>query len=143
MNKEITYKLQNTIQYARAGEMQNGEFIQLSAPTSKNIVECAFLKQAFYRALPKDVEEEPDAKPSEINGEGVMTLLMMSNDVELSKILLSARDLFTSGVAMLDGEQKLTKPLIDLMAQEDLEAMTGEYLANFLLASVLQKQKKS
>ena len=70
-----------------------------------------------------------------------MSLITMSTGVELGSVLLTARELFTSGLAMVEGEVKLTKPIMDEMSQDDLEAMTGEYLANFTLASALQKMK--
>ena len=42
---------------------------------------------------------------------------------------------------MIDGEVKVTKPILDEMSNDDLEGMLGEYLANFILRSVLSKKK--
>lgn len=146
--KEVEYQLEQPLPYAKAGVMVDGAFISLTAPTSRNMNECAFLKQAFFRALPKAPPGERASTPadvdsSEITGAGVIALITMSKDVELSGVLIAAKELFTSGVAMVDGEVKLTKPLLDAMSQDDLEAMTGEYMANFILASALRKLKTS
>lgn len=144
IKKEIMYALETPLTYAKAGLQVEGSFIALAAPTSKNMTECAFLKQAFFRSLPKtkpEDREELSSETPEITGEGVITLITMSKDVDLSGVLLTAKELFTSGVAMVDGEVKLTKPLLDAMSQDDLEAMTGEYMANFILASALRKLK--
>lgn len=144
--KEIIYTLEQPLPYAKAGVMIEGSFIALMAPTSKNMSECAFLKQAFFRALPKTTAAEQaanagEADESDITGAGIITIITMSKDVDLAGVLITAKELFTSGVAMVDGEVKLTKPLLDAMSQDDLEAMTGEYMANFILASALRKLK--
>lgn len=146
MKKEVLYKLETKLPYAKAGQMVEGEFIALTAPTSKNMVECAALKQAFFRALPKvtpDAAAKSDDISAEIDGASVMALITMSKDVDLSSVLITAKELFASGLALIDGEVKLTKPLIDTMAQDDLEAMTGEFMANFILASALQRLRKN
>lgn len=144
---EITYELETPVEYARKGEMEKGKFIVLKAPTSKNMAECAFLKQAFFRAIgtiPKQDRGDVDVDgETDIDGEAVMSIITMSTGVELSAVLLTARELFTSGLALVDGEEKLTKPIMDKMLQDDLESMTGEYLANFILASALRKMKNS
>ena len=59
----------------------------------------------------------------------------------MAKILLSAVELFKSGVAYIEGEAKVTRPVLDEMSNDDLEGMLGEYLANFILRSVLNKKK--
>jgi len=146
VQKEITVTLTQPIEYAKGGELEAGTFVTLAAPTSRNMTECATLKQAFFRALPKtgEVEAEDSGQgDAVINGEAIMTLITMSKDVELGSVLLTAKELLTSGVALVEGEEKLTKPLFDKLSQDDMELLVGEYLANFILASALQRLKKS
>lgn len=146
MKSEVTYELDQPFDYASKGEQCTASFITLQAPTSRNMKECAELKQAFFRALPKTQtqgSQEETAGDDDIDADGIMLLIAMSQDVELAVVLMVARDLFSSGVALVEGEEKLTKPLLDKMGQDDLEAMTGRYLANFILASALQKMKQS
>jgi len=146
MTTEVNYTLSTPIEYAYRGEQVEGTFVTMKAPTSRNMSECAALKQAFFRALPQDDTVEADAREegeAEITGEGIMTLITMSKDVELATVLVTGRELLTSGVALVEGEEKLTKPLLDKISQDDLEGMVGEYMANFILASALQRLKKS
>jgi len=145
MKKEINYELEQKVPYAtKAGLPAEGTFVTLTAPTSRNMNECAYLKQAFFRSLPKsDPDASAEAGDGEVTGAAVMAIITMSKDVDLAGVLISARELFASGVAMMEGEVKMTKPLLDAMSQDDLEAMTGEYMANFILASALRKMRKS
>ena len=144
MQKEFDYELTSSIEYANKGETAEASFIKLLSPTSKNMTECAFLKQAFFRALPKDkeVDESGKGQENEIDADSVMMIIAMSNDVDLGGVMIAAKKLFTSGVAMVDGETKLTVPLADQLSNEDLEKMTGTYLANFILASALRTLNK-
>ncbi len=148
--QELLYDLKTKISYSNKGNQEEGSFIQLSPPTGKNIKECAFLKQAFFQALPKadavtieSVTEKEENIDDVMTGEAVMMIISGSKDVLLSAVLAHARELFASGVAMIEGEVKLTKDLIDRMDLQDLEGMTGEYLSNFMLASSLNSLKKS
>lgn len=147
----VDFELAEPIPYALEGDMVEGTFVKLTAPTSRNRVECARLKQSFFRALPKDdgqpaeKRDESDKKADEFTGEAIMTLIAMSQDVELEVVLLNARELFTSGVAHVEGEKdgKLNKLMLDAMDPDDFELMTGAYLVNFILASALKRLKNS
>lgn len=148
MKTEITYTLQTPIKYAHKGEQEEGSFVILKAPTSRNMKECADLKQAFFRALPKpgssgENDSTVDTEDEGIPGDAIMAMIMVSNDVELATVLATGRELLTSGVALVEGEEKLTKPLLDSMSADDLEGMIGEYMGNFILASALQRLSRS
>lgn len=143
---EFEYELKRKFQYALKGEQTEASFITLKAPTSANLKECAFLKQAFFRSLPTDAEEKAQAlkdevKDETVNGEEIMLLISMSQNVELISVLVTARELFASNVAFVDGETKVTKPILDSISQDDLEAMVGAYMANFILASSIAQMK--
>jgi len=146
MAKDKVIELDAPLEYAQKGEMLTGTFITLLAPTSKNMNECATLKQAFFRALPKSgsatMEVEDSDQDSDVTGDAVMTMISMSQDVELASVLVTGRELLTSGVALIEGEEKLTKPLADKLSQDDLEKLVGEYIATFIIASALRKAKK-
>lgn len=146
--KSIDYQLETPVPYAFEGNMIEGTFVTLYPPTSKNIVECAQLKQAFFRSLPKDqntedVTEDDKSKAEDaLTGDAIIALLSMSTEVDLGKIMLTARELFSSGVGKMEGETKLTKPILDKVSFDDLEGMLGAYLVNFILASALRKMKE-
>ncbi len=142
MKEAILYELLESFEYAVKGEMQTVNFIELRPPTARNLKECSALKQAFFRALPdgdsSEVKDDP-ADVGDIAGSDVIALIMRSENVELNTVLLNARQLFISNIGYIEGEQKLTAPLADLISLDDLENMTGEYLINFILASILPK----
>jgi len=145
--KEIDFPLTTKIEYAtKEGETAKGTFIKMLPPSSKQLTQCAFLKQSFIRAVTEQARNNPNAEKdtesgSKIKGQDIVYLLYGSETVDMAKILLSSIELFKSGVAMIDGEVKVTKPILDEMSNDDLEGMLGEYLANFILRSVLSKKK--
>ncbi len=128
-----------------AGDQLEAQFIELSEPSVRNLSACALLKQAFMRALADNssdsvevdtgAEVEVDTVPMETR---IMNALYTS-DTDMTKVFLAAKDLFKD-VGLIDGEKKCTVPLLDEMGIEDLERMTGKYMANFILASVLKDQ---
>lgn len=147
---KITYKLEDPFPYAFEGDMREAEFIELSAPTSKNRDECAAMKESFFVALPEPSPEmiaaaaanDKNSSDSEMTGEEILAMLSMSPDVELAEVLrLGTRLLIKGKKAKVDGEELLTNTLLELMSYDDLEAMIGEYLVGFILRSALGKRK--
>ncbi len=145
LKTELDFPLTSPIHYSNKGELVEATFVRLTAPTSKNLKECSFLKQAFFRAMRDLPDTKGDTDPSkdDIEGDDVMVMISMSNNVGLDEVLMVARRLFSSGVAQADGEVSLTGPTVDGMSMEDLEKMTGEYLVFFTLRSSLEKLKRS
>ena len=133
--------LEESFEYSHKGSTEAATFIKITAPSAKQLTHCAELKQAFYRATkdaPKD-EAETGADKEKIEGSDIMALMYGSDHVEMPKVFLHAKELLTSGVCLVDGEAKLTKPLFDEMSNDDMEVLVGEYLVNFILRSVLKK----
>lgn len=143
MSEELTefhFDLKRSnITYAHAGDQPSASFILLTAPTSRHSRECAFLKQAFFRAVPRDQEPDPDAKFESPSGADMITILAMSRDVDLADVIDVGKKLLVQGVAMVDGSEKLNQTILDRMHQEDVEEMIGEYMVNFTLASTLAR----
>ncbi len=138
--EDINFQLKKHISYAYEGETINGKFITLYAPTKKQMEQCVFLKQAFFRAaksIESDGKEEKD-ESTEIKGQDIISLLY-SSDADMHKVLLSGIALLKSGAAKMEGVKDLTMPMIDQMAQEDLENIVGEYIANFIVASLMNQ----
>lgn len=143
---KIEYKLENPFEYAHKGSMTDAGFIELRSPTVDNIANVSKLKQGFMQAISDSsnqelVNNEKDSKEAsavEFTGPQIMMALSMSN-IDYSEYMLTARKVFIgSGVARINGDCIVTKELINKMSVEDLEAMTGEYLNNFILTSVLK-----
>lgn len=138
---EFDYELDHPFQYSHKGDQSEASFVRLVAPTSKHSKECAVLKQAFFVAIPKDAKGD-DQKDVKVTGEDVLSMIAASKDVDLGEVYAVARKLFTTGVAFVDGEEKLTTHLVDRMDQSDFECMLGEYLVNFTLASTLRQTRE-
>lgn len=145
---DLKYELLGSFKYALKGDEQDAGWIELSAPTTKNMKECAAIKQAFFQSLPKtdakdiealkELQDGKESKTEMLNGDEIIAMISASSDVSLAVVYANARELFCSGIALVDGEEKLTKPLMDKMTFEDFEAMTGQYIANFIIASSLK-----
>ncbi len=142
--------LEKPFKYAtKSGNQESASWIELHPPTTRNSRECAALKQAFFRAANESGADSEDGEATEIDGDargpqgaGIIAIMAMSTKVDLPEIMEVARKLFSSGVAQVDGETKLTTRLIESMAQDDFERMLGEYLVNFTLASALARNTK-
>lgn len=144
---EFTFEPETPFKYASKGETREAEFVVLSAPTSKHRRECSFLKQAFMRAMNEhssDAEDAvasstADARKQEITGSDVIDLISMSTRTDLNDVIEAGKRLVTGGVALVDGEEKLTPHLFDCMSYDDAERLVGDYLAFFPLRSSLRR----
>lgn len=139
---EHTYELKSPIQYARKGEMVDGSFVTMTAPTFREIDKIAPIKQAFMAAISEissgaetPGEDAAAADSGKINGKQVIQLLYSSKG-SVADIMRHAEKLLRSGVFRLDGEEKFTSPLLDKMSLEDFEGLIGDYIANFIMPSL-------
>lgn len=142
-NGFLNFPLSKPFDYSKGGEQPNAQFIQCTAPTSRDMQYCAALKQAFFRALPtgEDTSEDTDADNLDIDGSDVMMMIAQSPIVELPAVLEVAAKLLTNGVAKVDGEVKLSDGLLKKMDLDDFEQLVGDYLVGFVLASSLSRMK--
>lgn len=146
---EFDYFLKKPIQYAFQGQSVSASFIRLSAPTAKDLKHTTILKSAIFEAIKnmegKNTEESNnDSQVSEqdIDGEGIIAFLYMGG-VDMSKVIVAAVELFRrKGLALIEGETNLTMPLIEKISHDDIEAMTGEYIANFIAPSAMGGRQK-
>lgn len=150
IKSEFTFTLTTPINYSEGGKFVDAFELTLKAPSNKNRNECAKLKQGFFRAL-KDLESmgknKPDAKEekaepeSDIDGDAILSIIMMADSVDYEKYQEAFRLLVTNGVCEISTTQKLNTDLYNNLSNADSERLMGDYLANFLLASQLQKMK--
>lgn len=139
---EVTYNLMNPFEYAFKGDQRNAEFITLTAPTMRQHSQAAALKQSIIKMVTKAVRDAESRDPTEneaeedepVTAEMVISTIYGSDCVDANVVWEQAKALFREGVALIDGEQKLTAPLIEKMSPADFEKLTGEYIANFTLA---------
>lgn len=147
---EVFYTLKEPFSYARKdGDAGNAQFITLVAPNYKQMQHVTPLKTAFMQAVlgfsDKDVIDatSDQTENHKIEGAQVMQVLYSCAEVNMTKVMLSAAELFKAGAAMVEGEEKLTQPLIDKMKLDDFEQMVGEYIANFITPSLMDGQSKN
>ena len=141
--ENLHYNLESPFKYAFKGDTRTASFITLLPPTMKQQKYAASLKQSIMRAARSDVAESTskavekdteDTTEAEITAELVLALIFGSVGMDVNVIFGQAKDLFTHGAALVDGEEKLTIGLIDKMSVDDFQNLTGDYIANFTLA---------
>ena len=144
-SNEITHDLIKPFKYTpkNSGEETEASFITLQEPSVRNLTACGTLKQAFMRVIADNADstEESGPESAEAESQPMETRIMnalYASDTDITIILLSAKELFKD-VALVDGEKKCTVPMLDSMCMEDIEQMTGKYMANFIQASVLKE----
>lgn len=139
----MQYELKHPFKYAYKGDVQTASFIELSAPSYKTMSNFVPIKQAFTAAVQELTasmsgtdKAEPTGDDSGVDGAQVLAIMYQWKG-EMSAVYLHAEQLFKSGVAMVDGETKLTSELMNKMDFADVEGMLGAYIANFIAASLL------
>jgi hypothetical protein len=144
---EHQYELKHPFEYAgKTGEMISVGFITITAPTFKQLDKVAPIKQAFTAAIkevtddltPDTAEKADTAGGDKIDGAQAMALLYRWSG-DITKVLLYAAQLFKDA-ALVDGEEKLTTPLLNKMHLSDFEGLLGMYLANFIVPSLMDGQ---
>jgi len=146
MKTEIEYILTTGIEFHKGGELAVSKNVLLLAPSSKQLKHTVAMKQAFFQAISsfesEKKKESTKTDEFEMSGSDVLSMLYMST-VDMEKFFNSARELFKSGAALLDGKQQFNDLMIDKVSVEDFEGMVGEYLINFIIASALKKMTSS
>lgn len=141
---EVNYELQHPFDYSHKGDMVKAGFIELKAPSFKQMQYVAPIKQSFMNAMTSiggnfTEEEKQEAKndtETSIDAQGVMHVLY-SSDEDMKKVFLHAEQLFKSGTALVEGETLLTTPLMEKMRFDDYERLVGTYIANFITPSLM------
>lgn len=143
------YELQTPFNYAKGGDEVAANFIELSGPTYKQMQWVSAIKQVVMNAFleitertTEAVKEENKEEPVTQDGSDMLKALYGSNQ-DLNKLFVNCQELFRNGAALVDGETKLTVPLMEKMSMEDFEGLVGCYLANFTLPSLVGGQNKS
>ena len=145
---EIQYPLLVPFEYASTeGEAPMAKHILLIAPSSRFLRDCAHLKQAFFRAMPKgdEIPEAPTAEKKEsakIKGEDIL-MVMAASDVDLGEVYDTIRNLFVKGCAKIDSDIPMNVELMKKVSMEDMEGMAGAFLENFILRSALARMNQS
>lgn len=139
---EVHYELKVPFEYAYKGDMKEASFIAITAPSIKQVNHFIPIKQAFMAAA-TEVSKTIDTTEVEASDDGgdmdaaAIMPVMMNWSGDLSKVLIHAQELFKTGVALLDGETKLTTPMMEKMTLDDFEGLLAIYIANFIAPSLM------
>jgi hypothetical protein len=138
----VDYELKKPFAYAHKGEQQDASFITLFEPTFKQLEHVTPMKQAATAAIKQAVGDDADGADDAQDDQGeptasLMMALMYQWDGNLSGVMIHAQELFKSGAAKVDGEGKLTQPLLEKMDLKDFENLVWEYMAAFLAPSLM------
>lgn len=150
--QEIIHNLAQSFDYHFKGDARAARFITLKAPSVAILGAVGKLKSGFMRAVVnadrgsdrKVSDEQREAAQKRVKEQGftgpeILMMLSSSAEVDYAEYLAVAKCAFSArGVALVDGEQELTVGLIDKMGIDDFEAMLGEYLRVFIVASALK-----
>lgn len=150
MTEPVRVALATPISYAGPdGTMRQGNWVELSAPTSSAFRLALKIKQQLMRAivaegrkiaeraasLPPAAPTEPEEKAAELLRGSDYLAMLASSDADIAGLAEKVRELFLShGVAKIEGETRVTALILDSMSMHDFEALVGEYLATFPLA---------
>jgi len=145
MSKEdIVFTLSNPITYAHEGQSGEGQLLVLRAPNSKQQRERITLQQGFFRALNSVSSSEGGKSEGSQDIKGVEVLaLLLSSDVDMVEMHEAFRKLICSQACKIEDKAEMTSTLFDEIDLDDIDLLMGEYLANFILSSVLKTLSQS
>jgi len=140
MSKEI--ELKHSFKYHYNNDEVEAKFITIAPFTMKQMHHVAPVKEIVMKALSKlaqsvdtsEVEVKAAQKDAEdIDSSGlIMVIAMNCGEGDLGRLYLYMKKLLTSGVAYIDGSEKLTGTYIDDLNPSDFENICGEYIGNFI-----------
>lgn len=152
MSEQITLQLKNPVEYDFKGEKVEATFVSILSPSTKHIHLTSILKQAFQASAinmsrqRKEsgiiVEEKESDNDESLTASDVISMIYSGGkEINIKEFMLTGIELVTCGLVLIEGEQKLTKPICEKLSQEDYEEILGTILVNFIIASLLDTKK--
>ena len=142
--KSFDYVLEEPVEYFVNGEQTEGSRITFYAPKPNQRKKTTKLKQAFFRALPKESSETSSKPDEDIDIKGAEILFTIAqSDADYTEFIETGRSLICDKVGKIDDVEYLTTPIADRLSIDVLEDMIGEYVANFIVKSALKSLMKS
>lgn len=142
----MDFELSSPIEYHDAGEKAEGRILTFSAPTAKQNKYRVQLQQSFFKAVSSlnsgGEQAQQEGGSAEPTGSEVL-MLMLSSDVDMCAVHETFKKMVCSRVCMVEDSTPLTEHLYDQISADDIDSILGEYLANFILRSALQRLAKS
>ncbi len=155
---EFTFTLRKPIPWINQLNQGTEEFTNeliLKAPSNRQRHQTAALSQGFLRAIhygqksaraqqhiadvnfrSKNNDNKSDNEKT-LTGAEILSAVMLS-DVDYVAYQETFRTLLLNDIAFVSDGQKLTSPLYDKMSGEDTQKLMGEYIAIFLISSLMK-----
>lgn len=150
IKSEHEFKLNVPVKYHSGGDHHEGSLIILKAPSNKVRAQRGALKQAFMQSIREaedntkvtvqtDGNDDTVIQDNEI-ADYILMMLYSSKTIKIATIIEEFKQLLTVGkCALVEGEVPMNALMFDEMDADDCDRMMGEYMANFILASFLNK----
>jgi hypothetical protein len=149
--KEIDFVLNDPVEYHNKGQSELLNKVVMTAPTAAMVKYTAPLKQIFMECFTDQITALKDLPVSEIekareeakkdnndfDSNGVSMVLSRTKEPE--KLHQAFKELCCAGVIKTPNGEKIALHTLDKFLLDDYERLLGEYLANFILGSMMKK----
>lgn len=142
---EFEFNLSVPIKHHKGGESVDCSKLILRAPSANDRRQTTRLKQLFMRAIQSTQKNFADQQPikqkkeqTKLDGVSVTGLLLMS-DIDLMECYDQLKIILLNNCAFIENEKPITEFHFNQLADDDLELLLGEYIANFLIPSWMEK----
>lgn len=144
--QEIGVKLSGTIEFSTGGDFSNTAELVFKCPTMASFDEASDLSQMVMNSLmdagknaPKDVEPEEGAT-GEMDAEAIKIVFMTSEKIKFKDVAKCFRKLAMK-CGTYDGKEPLNDSVFEKLSIDDFTRCVCEYVANFIIPSLLSGQK--
>jgi hypothetical protein len=152
LKKEFDFILQDALVYSHEGKAGIiAKRLLLRAPSTKLLGLASKLSAIVMSALIKARESykaekggKTEEQSGEIDGSSIYMLVSGSSDsVQMSNLIEHFQELILSdGICLVDGKEPLTIDLFNSLDSRETLRLVGDYIANFLLPSIMSNTKK-
>lgn len=143
--KKIGVKLSKELEFSKGGEFKETAELEFSCPTMATFDESSDLSQMVMNALmdagknaPKDTKPEEGAD-GEMDAEAIKIVLMSATNIKFKDVAKCFKGLALK-CGTYDGEEPLSESVFDKLEIEDFTRCICEYVANFIIPSLLSGQ---
>lgn len=146
--KEFEFILTEELDYSDSGDAKKTKRLILRAPANIHRNEAYKLRQGLLIGMTEaqarlksstEITNQNQNQTDEIDGQGILTGLFMSNIDMIEYVELFER-LLLNGCCLVDGKINLTSGILKKIPIDDEERLLGEYIANFIFPSWMKNQ---
>lgn len=140
--KQIGVKLSKELEYTKEGDFTTTAELVFTCPTMASFDEASDLSQMVMNALmdagknaPK-VEEDVEASQGDLDADSIRVVLMTAERVKFKDVAKCFKKLALK-CGTFDGKTVLTESTFNKLEIEDFNKCMCEYIANFIVPSLL------